>query len=105
MRAVVLGAVRWHSPGVVTSDAPAPASCMESLSGCAQMVAQLSEHLQAIPDEKCHLWVRKLYSLEILPTKSKTTPNIVSPDRARLEARSLRPNDSNASNFDLIHYY
>ena len=41
--AVVLGAVRRHSPGVVTGDAPAPASCMELLSGCAQMLAQLSE--------------------------------------------------------------
>ena len=41
--AVVLGAVRWHSPRVVTGDAPAPASCMESLSGCAQILAQLSE--------------------------------------------------------------
>ena len=30
--AVVLGAVRWRSPGVVTVNTPAPASCMESLS-------------------------------------------------------------------------
>ena len=55
--AVVLGAVRWHSPGVVTGDAPVPASCMESLLGCAQMLAQLWEPSEAIPDEKCHLWV------------------------------------------------
>jgi hypothetical protein len=33
---VVQGTVRWPSPGVVTVDTPAPASCMESLSGCGQ---------------------------------------------------------------------
>ena len=34
--AVVLGVVRWRSPGVVTDTVvtPAPASCMESLPGC-----------------------------------------------------------------------
>jgi hypothetical protein len=30
--AVVLGAVRGRSPGVITVNTPAPASCMESLS-------------------------------------------------------------------------
>ena len=33
---VVLGAVRWRSPGVVTVNIPAPASCMKSFSGYGQ---------------------------------------------------------------------
>jgi hypothetical protein len=48
----VLGAVRWRSPGVVTVNTPAPASYMESLSGCGQISGQLSEPSgDRIPDE------------------------------------------------------
>ena len=39
--AVVLGAVRWRSPGVVTVNTPAPTSCMKSLSGCGQNSGRL----------------------------------------------------------------
>ena len=39
--AVVLGAVRWRSQGVVTVDTPAPASCMKSLSGGGQNSGRL----------------------------------------------------------------
>ena len=53
--AVVLGAVRWRSPGVVTGDATAPASCMESLPGCGQNSGRVLSVSQKSRNEKCYL--------------------------------------------------
>ena len=53
--AVVLGAVRWRSPGVVTVDTPAPASCMESLPGCGQISGRVLSVSQKSRNEKCYL--------------------------------------------------
>jgi hypothetical protein len=71
--AVVLGAVRWRSPGVVTVNTPAPASCMESLSPGRLTRAVVKcldsfQSLQAIPDE--NKFYLALGLLEMRPKKS-----------------------------------
>ena len=52
---VVQGTVRWPSPGVVTVDTPAPASCMESLPCCGQMSGRVLSVSQKSRNEKCYL--------------------------------------------------
>jgi hypothetical protein len=59
----VLGAVRWRSPGFVTVDTPAPASCMESLPGCGQNSGRLlsASQKREIPKRKTKCYLREFY--------------------------------------------
>jgi hypothetical protein len=57
--AVVLGAVWWRSPVVVTVNTPAPASCMKSLSATRAVVKTLDAFCLSLSqksrNEKCYL--------------------------------------------------
>jgi hypothetical protein len=70
INAVVLGAVRWRSPGVVNVDTPAPASCMESLPGCDQNSGRLLSVSQKSRNEKYYL--RELLVNRDYPRTSST---------------------------------